>query len=123
MNYRRGFDRCGADPALVGLAKRCLAPTQPKRPHDAGRLAEEITGYLDAVEVRARKAEVDAAKAEVRARGERKARRLVAAEPNRLPAYTVESDILENLKRIYYFCKRMARAVIPSEISTVEDER
>jgi phosphate:Na+ symporter len=50
------------------------------------------------------------------------ARRLVAAEPNRLPAYTVESDILQNLKRIYYFCKRMARAVIPAEITAVEDE-
>jgi phosphate:Na+ symporter len=37
------------------------------------------------------------------------ARRLVAAEPNRLPAYTVEMDLLENLKRIYYFAKRMAR--------------
>lgn len=43
------------------------------------------------------------------------ARRLVAQEPNRLPAYTVEMDILQNLKRIYYFAKRMARLVVPSE--------
>jgi phosphate:Na+ symporter len=43
------------------------------------------------------------------------ARRLVAKEPNRLPAYAVEMDILENLKRIYYFCKRIAREVIPPE--------
>ncbi len=43
------------------------------------------------------------------------ARRLVAEEPNRLPAYTVEMDILQNLKRIYYFAKRMARLVVPSE--------
>jgi len=43
------------------------------------------------------------------------ARRLVAAEPNRLSAYTVEVDMLENLKRVYYFCKRMARLVIASE--------
>jgi len=43
------------------------------------------------------------------------ARRLVAEEPNRLPAYTVEMDILQNLKRIYYFAKRMARLVIASE--------
>jgi phosphate:Na+ symporter len=40
---------------------------------------------------------------------------LVAEEPNRLPAYTVEMDILQNLKRIYYFAKRMARLVVPSE--------
>jgi len=43
------------------------------------------------------------------------ARRLVAEEPNRLSAYTVEMDILQNLKRIYYFAKRMARLVVPSE--------
>ena len=41
------------------------------------------------------------------------AQRLVAEEPNRLPAYTVEMGILENLKRIYYFTKRMARASAP----------
>jgi phosphate:Na+ symporter len=42
------------------------------------------------------------------------AERLVALEPNRLSAYAVESDILSNLKRVYYFCKRMARATIRS---------
>ncbi|MCP3964132.1 MAG: Na/Pi cotransporter family protein [bacterium] len=41
------------------------------------------------------------------------AQRLVAEEPNRLPAYTVEMGIIENLKRIYYFTKRMARAAVP----------
>ena len=40
--------------------------------------------------------------------------RLVAEEPNRLPAYTVETDILQNLKRIYYFAKRMARSAVPA---------
>ena len=44
------------------------------------------------------------------------ARRLVAEEPNRLPAYSVEMDILQNLKRIFYFSKRMARMVVPSGI-------
>lgn len=42
------------------------------------------------------------------------ARRLVAEEPRRLPAYTFETDVIEGLKRIYYFCKRMARAALPS---------
>ncbi len=40
--------------------------------------------------------------------------RLVAEEPNRLPAYKIEMDILQNLKRIYYFAKRMARAAVPT---------
>jgi len=39
------------------------------------------------------------------------ARRLVAAEPNRLKAYTIEVDVLSNLKRIYYYSKRIARIV------------
>jgi phosphate:Na+ symporter len=42
-------------------------------------------------------------------------RRLVADEPNRLEAYTVEVDILQNFRRIYYFAKRMARGVLPRE--------
>ena len=42
------------------------------------------------------------------------ARRLIAKEPGRLPAYTLEVDMLESLKRIYYFTKRMARAALPS---------
>lgn len=39
-------------------------------------------------------------------------RRLLADEPYRLEAYTLETDILKNLKRVYYFSKRMARGVL-----------
>ena len=42
-------------------------------------------------------------------------RRLVAEEPNRLAAYTVEMDVIEKLKRIYYHAKRMAKDVLPEE--------
>jgi phosphate:Na+ symporter len=42
-------------------------------------------------------------------------RRLVAEEPNRLAAYTVEMDVIEKLKRVYYHAKRMAKAVLPEE--------
>jgi phosphate:Na+ symporter len=44
-------------------------------------------------------------------------KRLVAEEPNRLAAYTLEIDIIEKLKRIYYFSKHMAKAVMPEEVS------
>jgi phosphate:Na+ symporter len=44
-------------------------------------------------------------------------RRLVADAPNRLAAYTLEIDIIEKLKRIYYFAKRMAKAVVPEEVA------
>lgn len=39
------------------------------------------------------------------------ARRLVAEEPKRIPAYTLEIEIIEKLQRIYYFAKRMAKTV------------
>ncbi len=44
------------------------------------------------------------------------AKRLVAEEPNRIPAYTIEMDIIEKLKRIYYFSKRMAKTVTPEAL-------
>ncbi|MCP4004638.1 MAG: Na/Pi cotransporter family protein, partial [bacterium] len=42
------------------------------------------------------------------------AERLVAAAPNREETYSMEMNILENYKRIYYFTKRMCRVLIPS---------
>jgi phosphate:Na+ symporter len=42
--------------------------------------------------------------------------RLTAAEPNRLAAFRVETDIIENLKRIYYFAKRVAKVVIEQDV-------
>ncbi len=41
------------------------------------------------------------------------AKRLVAKEPKRLPTYALEVDMLEDLKRVYYFCKRMAKVAVP----------
>ena len=43
------------------------------------------------------------------------AERLVAEEPNRIAAYTIEVDIIEKQKRIYYFAKRMAKTVVSSD--------
>jgi len=48
-------------------------------------------------------------------------RRLVAEEPNRLAAYTVEMDVIEKLKRIYYHAKRMAKDVTPDEETETEE--
>jgi phosphate:Na+ symporter len=44
------------------------------------------------------------------------AQRLVVEEPNRIAAYTLEIDIIEKLKRIYYFAKRMAKTVLPEAV-------
>jgi hypothetical protein len=43
------LNACGADAALVALAKRCLAADPANRPHDAGELARELTAYLQRV--------------------------------------------------------------------------
>lgn len=59
-----------------------------------------------------RKAEINAMAGEA---ASHEAQRLAVKEPNRLAAYTTEVDILENLKRVYYFCRRMARASQPSD--------
>ena len=48
-----------------------------------------------------------------RAAARHEAERLVAPEPNRVEAYRFEVDVINNLKRIYYFAKRTARTAIP----------
>lgn len=46
--------------------------------------------------------------------------RLVVDEPNRLHAFRVESDLMENIKRMYYFAKRIAKIVAKSDVLPAE---
>jgi tetratricopeptide (TPR) repeat protein len=80
------LDACGADPGLVELCKRCLAPEKADRPADAGEVARAVAGLRDAADERARVAELDRvraegerAKAEAEAREQRKRRRVQLA--------------------------------------------
>ena len=50
-----------------------------------------------------------------RAAAAHQAGRLVAHEPNRVSTYRLEIDLIANLKRVYYFSKRMARVVVPPD--------
>jgi phosphate:Na+ symporter len=43
------------------------------------------------------------------------AERLVAPEANRLPTYALEKDMIEDLRRVYSYAKRIGRAVIEAE--------
>jgi len=70
------LDACAADAELVKLCRWCLAPEREKRPASAQVVAGSVSAYLETVQERARAAEVDAARAQVRARAERKARKL-----------------------------------------------
>jgi eukaryotic-like serine/threonine-protein kinase len=72
------LDGCGADPDLIGLARRCLAAAPADRPRDARVLVAELTAYLNSVEARLRQAELDRAAAQVQAREERTRRKLTA---------------------------------------------
>ena len=49
------------------------------------------------------------------------AKRLIAFEPNRVAAFTVETDIIENLKRINTLTRRIARVLIKNR-STADIE-
>jgi eukaryotic-like serine/threonine-protein kinase len=73
------LDACGAETELITIAKRCLDPARDARFRDASHLARELSGHMASVADRVRTAEIAAAKAEARALGERRARRLTVA--------------------------------------------
>jgi tetratricopeptide (TPR) repeat protein len=73
------LEACGADEKLVWLARVCLAAEPADRPPHSGAVAEAMAAYQAGVQQRLRQAEVDRARAEVRAGEERKRRRLAVA--------------------------------------------
>jgi tetratricopeptide (TPR) repeat protein len=73
------LDRCGAEPGLVALAKRCLAYDPAGRPRNAEVVAMEVAALRAAAEQRARVAEREQAKAEGQAAEARKKRRVQLA--------------------------------------------
>jgi eukaryotic-like serine/threonine-protein kinase len=70
------LDSCGAELELIALAKRCLAAEPGDRPKDAGEVAQAISTLRADAEKRARQAEMERARAEVRSAEERKRRRV-----------------------------------------------
>jgi eukaryotic-like serine/threonine-protein kinase len=66
----------GAEPELIALAKRCLAPEPGDRPANAREVAEAVEGLRADAERRARQAEMNRARAEVKSSEERKRRRV-----------------------------------------------
>lgn len=67
---------CGADPALLALARSCLSAEPAGRPRHAGEVADAVAAYLAGAEGRARRAELERARAETKAVEERKRRRV-----------------------------------------------
>jgi tetratricopeptide (TPR) repeat protein len=70
------LDTCGAEPELVALCKRCLAPDKAERPRNAAEVAAAVHAFRAEAEQRAVRAELD----RVRAEGERAAAEVEARE-------------------------------------------
>jgi phosphate:Na+ symporter len=95
-------------------------------------LAAEVTTAVDIAVGAVGKGSPEAArrainmKPEITARSaeaiEHQLERLRADEPGRVEAYRIESDIIEDLKRIYYYAKRAARVGVPEERPTESSE-
>ncbi|MCX7699610.1 MAG: tetratricopeptide repeat protein, partial [Gemmataceae bacterium] len=64
--YER-LDSCGADAGLIALCKRCLSARVEDRAVSGQVVAAEVAAYRASVEQRLRRAEMEAAQAEVRA--------------------------------------------------------
>ena len=47
---------------------------------------------------------------------ERLVQRLIAEDPHRTSTFRIESQLIENFKRIYYFAKRIAKLVAESDV-------
>jgi tetratricopeptide (TPR) repeat protein len=70
---------CGADEDLVSLARHCLELEPAARPRDAGVLAAKVTEYLESVETKLRKTELERASEATRAVEARKRMRVTMA--------------------------------------------
>ena len=68
--------------------------------HRDGKMAAEVIEMKDQVQELARGLDAHLAK------------RLVVDEPNRVVVYGLETDTVEILQRLYYFAKRLAKAVV-----------
>jgi hypothetical protein len=72
------LEQCGADAALTGLCRLCLAAERERRPRRAGVLARRVADYEEKGQERLRRAELENAQAQD-SRAEWKRRRGVAA--------------------------------------------
>ncbi len=70
------LERCGAEPDLVTLCRRCLSLWQEDRPPDGAAVAAEVARIRSESEARARRAELERAAAVVRAAEQAKRRRV-----------------------------------------------
>jgi serine/threonine-protein kinase len=73
------LEAAGADAELLRLAKCCLSAEREQRPCNASEVARALAAYQEGVRQRLQRAEQERTAAQVRAREERKRRKLTAA--------------------------------------------
>ena len=73
------LEGCGADPELIQLARRCLAPDRADRPADGGEVASAVAAYLSGVQERLQQERLARERQEVRAAEGRRRHRVLAA--------------------------------------------
>ncbi|GEM_PF-973169 len=69
------LEACSAEPELVELCRRCLAPNKQDRPQDGNQVAQAVERIRQRAEQRAREAELEKTEALVREAEQRKRRR------------------------------------------------
>ncbi len=89
-DVRLRLDRSGAEPELIAIATRCLAPIAADRPRDAGAVASLVSAHLAGVQERLRLAEIARVEATARAEHEQKARILHEAIAHEAQARAVQ---------------------------------
>jgi phosphate:Na+ symporter len=85
----------------TATAARAMIDSDPRAALDVVEAKSEVNRIVDAAE-------------------RHLARRLVEHAPNRLATYRMETELIENLKRVYYFAKRIAKTVVIEDVR-VED--
>jgi phosphate:Na+ symporter len=80
---------------------------------DTTIMAVDRSDKMPAQEVRDAKTEIDDLSDQISAR---LLERLIAEDPHRTSTYRVESQLVENFRRIFYFTKRIARTLVDSDV-------
>jgi WD40 repeat protein/serine/threonine protein kinase len=108
---------CGAEPELVALCRRCLAPEPDDRPRDAGEVAAAVAALRAAADERARRAELERVRLEgeqaialARSAERRKRRRLVAGAAGLLAVVLVLVTVASLLAADYFNRLRLSEA-------------
>jgi phosphate:Na+ symporter len=126
MEVARGLESIGdlVETDLVSIGRRRLEEKVTVSDHTARRVGALHVRVLDALDLTLKaiaENDQDAARRVVAMKPEiqdlvRKAldygaTRLLAAEPNRVNAYARETEVIEQLRRVYYFSKRICRTL------------